>query len=420
MPKNIGFLSTRFAGTDGVSLESAKWAEVLWDDRHISYWYSGRSDRHPDLAHIVPEAYFGHTENRWINERIWSTTRRDRQVSRRLRALTDYLKDTLYDFVERYKIDVLVPQNVLTIPMHVPLGVAVTEFLAETRMPAICHHHDFYWERTRFSVNGVQDLLDMAFPADLDNMRHVVINQAAGEQLALRKGATSLLIPNVFEFERPPPQPDAYSKDVRTDLGLSPDDIFILQPTRIVPRKGIEHAIKLVALLNDPRCKLVISHEAGDEGYEYRDMLMELARQENVDLRFVDTRVGEVRQYDAEGKKVYTLWDLYPHADLVTYPSTYEGFGNALLEAIYFKLPIVINRYSIFIQDIEPKGFKLVVIDGFITGSVVREVRRILDDPNYRQQMVDHNYRIARHFYSFTMLRRSLRTLLTGLTGYNP
>ena len=58
-----------------------------------------------------------------------------------------------------------------------------------------------------------------------------------------------------------------------------------------------------------------------------------------------------------EGKKVYTLWDLYHHADFVTYPSIYEGFGNALLEAIYFRKACLINRYSIFIRDIEPKGF---------------------------------------------------------------
>jgi len=29
MIKNIGFVSTRFAGTDGVSLESSKWANVF-------------------------------------------------------------------------------------------------------------------------------------------------------------------------------------------------------------------------------------------------------------------------------------------------------------------------------------------------------------------------------------------------------
>ena len=44
-PLHIGFVSTRFAGTDGVSLESAKWAQVLWDLKYVSYWYAGKLDR---------------------------------------------------------------------------------------------------------------------------------------------------------------------------------------------------------------------------------------------------------------------------------------------------------------------------------------------------------------------------------------
>lgn len=419
MPKNIGFISTRFAGTDGVSLESAKWAEVLWDDRHVSYWYSGRSDREPGFSHIVPEAYFGYPENVWINSHIWNKTRRDRLISERIRSMTAYLKQTLYDFVERHRIDFLVPQNALTIPMHLPLGLAVTEFLAETGMPAIAHHHDFYWERTRFYVNCVQDLLDMAFPPSLANIRHVVINQAAEQQFSLRKGHSALLIPNVFDFEEAAPGPDEYAADVRAELGLAEDDIFVLQPTRVVPRKGIEHAIKLIGRFRDPRFKLVISHEAGDEGVDYKHMLEELALEEQVDLRFISDRVGEVRQYDDCGRKIYTLWDLYPHADLVTYPSAYEGFGNALLEAIYFRKPLVLNRYSIFIQDIEPKGFKLVVMDGIVTNRLVREVERVLGDADYRRNMVEHNFRVARRYYSYTILRRSLRTLMTSLTGLN-
>ena len=419
MSHNIGFISTRFAGTDGVSLESAKWAEVLWDDKHVSFWYSGLSDRDPSFSYVIPEAYFGHPENVWINERIWSSTRRDSLVSNRIRKMAYYLKQTLYDFVQRFDIDIVIPQNILTIPMHVPLGLAMTEFLAETGMPGIAHHHDFYWERTRFSINCVDDFLDMAFPPSSPHIRHAVINRQAEEQLSLRKGSSSLLIPNVFAFEKASPEPDEYSLDVREQIGLSEDDIFVLQPTRIVPRKGIEHAIKLIGMLKDPRFKLVISHEAGDEGHDYKHMLMEMAHEEGVDVRLIADRIGEVRQLDDAGRKVFTLWDLYPHCDLVTYPSTYEGFGNALLEAIYFKKPILLNRYAIFVQDIEPKGFRLAVMDGIVTQRVVNEVRRILNDDAYREEMIEHNYRVAREFYSYTVLKRSLKTLLTSLKGVN-
>lgn len=421
MSKKIGFISTRFAGSDGVSLESSKWAEVLWSDQHVSFWYSGRNDRDPGCSYCVPEAYFGHPENLWINERIWGQSKRNPSVSLRIRELADYLKRTLYRFVEHYQIDLLIPQNVLAIPMHVPLGIAVTEFLAETQMPAIAHHHDFYWERTRFSVGAVKDYLDMAFPANLPNLHHITINQAATEQLALRKGVTSSLMPNVFDFDRPPRiDRDDYTADIRQEIGIRDDDILILQPTRIVPRKGIEHAIKLVGMLNDPRYKLVISHDAGDEGLEYKQRLQDLADQEGVDLRFFAARIGEIRQVDHAGNKIYTLWDIYKHADLMTYPSTYEGFGNALLEAIYFRVPVVINRYSIYVQDIEPKGFKLLEMDGFITPQLVEYVRRVIEDSAYKKKLVDHNYRVASQYYSYATLRNLLRYHIAALTGESP
>jgi glycosyltransferase involved in cell wall biosynthesis len=104
----------------------------------------------------------------------------------------------------------------------------------------------------------------------------------------------------------------------------------------------------------------------------------------------------------------------------MTYPSTYEGFGNALLEAIYFRVPVVINRYSIYVQDIEPKGFKLLEMDGFITPELVEEVRRVIEDRDYRDSVVDHNYEVASHYYSYSVLRRILRYHIAALTGEAP
>lgn len=415
--EKIGFVSTRFAGLDGVSLESAKWAEVLWDIDHVSYWYGGRLDRDPSVSLCIPEAFFGHQENQWINKRIWGVNHRSPAVTERIHDMANYLKSTLYEFVHQFDLTFLIIENALTIPMHVPLGVAITEFLGETRFPAIAHHHDFYWERSRFTVNGVTDFLEMAFPPRDPMLQHVVINQAAQEELSWRKGLISTLVPNVLDFEKPPPPLDDYSSDVRNELGLAPGDVMILQPTRVVPRKGIEHAIKLVQMLGDPKYKLVISHEAGDEGFEYFHMLKEMAHESRVDLRFVSTRVGDRRRVNDAGKKVYQLWDLYPHAGLVTYPSFYEGFGNAFLEALYFRVPVLVNRYHIFMRDIEPKGFKLPVMDGFVTQAVVEKVRDLLENHDHRESIMAYNYQMAAKFYSYSVLRRTLRTLITNVTG---
>jgi glycosyltransferase involved in cell wall biosynthesis len=301
--------------------------------------------------------------------------------------------------------------------MHVPLGVALTHLIAETGIPTIAHHHDFYWERTRFSINAISDILDMAFPPTSAAIQHVTINTLAQEQLAMRKGDSSILIPNVLDFETPPPEPDEYARQFRHDVGLPPEDIVFLQPTRVVPRKGIEHSIGLVAQLKDPRCRLVVSHESGDEGDAYMGALKEMAAQQGVEMRFVHTHVSEARFTDAEGRRRYTLADAYSQADFITYPSIYEGFGNALLEAYYYRKPVLVNRYSIFISDIEPRGFRSITMDGFLTRDVVEQVRRVITDEAYRREMVNHNYELCKAFFSYTVLRRRLRVLITNITG---
>ena len=85
----------------------------------------------------------------------------------------------------------------------------------------------------------------------LGEVRHVVINASGRNQLALRSGANSYLIPNVMDFANPPPDVDSYNGDLRQALCPGDDDRFILQPTRVVQRKGIEHAIELVKRLDD-------------------------------------------------------------------------------------------------------------------------------------------------------------------------
>lgn len=301
--------------------------------------------------------------------------------------------------------------------MHIPLGIALTELIAETQIPTIAHHHDFYWERSRYIVNAVGDYLRMAFPPNLPNIEHVVINSAAQEELALRTGITSIIIPNVLDFENPLDIDGKATKDFRKTIGLEADDVFILQPTRVVQRKGIEHAIELIEELDDPRYKLVISHEAGDEGLEYGNWLKEHARERGVDLRTLNLRISDPMNPDVNREDLYTLWDVYPHSDFITYPSLYEGFGNAFLEAVYFKKPLLINRYTIFIRDIEPKGFDLISMDGYLNHKTVNKVREVLESPQRRKKMVDTNFDIARRHYSYAVLRRRLSTLLINFFG---
>lgn len=414
MINNIGFISTRFAGTDGVSLETEKWARVFEKEGLGCFYFAGELDRPPSHSHLVPAAHFMDPSIRSIfNAAFTSHVNgvRTRQLTREIYDFKEHLKDELYNFIAKFKIDLLIPENALTIPLNIPLGLAITEVIAETGLATIAHHHDFFWERPQFKTNAVWDYLKMAFPPHLPTIRHVVINSSASHQLSLRTGISSSTIPNVMDFENPPPPPDAYAGDVREALGLDPDERLILQPTRVVKRKGIEHSIELISRLG-MRARLVISHATGDEGHDYEQRIIDYARRMQVNTRFVSNIINERRGTTSGGRKIYTLQDIYHHADFVTYPSTYEGFGNAFLEAVYFRKPILVNHYSIYTFDIKPKGFLSVEIDGFVTDQAVEKTRALIEDPRLREEMVENNYALGKKFYSYEVLHDKLMNLM--------
>jgi len=415
-PKNIGFIATRLAGTDGVSLEASKWANFFEKEGLTCFYFAGECDRDPERSYMVPEAHFKHPGIREIHQNCFGALKRGDRISQKIHEFRLRLKNHLYKFIRQFKIDFLVTENSLTIPLNIPLGIAIAELISETGIATIAHHHDFFWERQAFMRNAVWEYLNMAFPPHLPQIKHVVINSSANNQLSLRTGISPTIIPNVMDFDNPPEPIDDYASDVRNALGVEDDQLFILQPTRVVKRKKIELAIELVNRLGK-KAKLVISHASGDEGYDYECRVKEYACLMNVDTVFVSDIINEKRGFTESGKKIYTLNDIYPHADLVTYPSDFEGFGNAFIEAIYFRKPIVVNSYSIYTMDIKPKGFSVIEINGYITDKAIMQVEKILEDKKLRQKMVDHNYEVAKTCYSYSVLQKKLKNLLMECTS---
>jgi glycosyltransferase involved in cell wall biosynthesis len=435
----IGIVSTRLAGTDGVSLEAAKWATILGELGYECFYLAGQLDRPAHRSRLTPEAYFGHPDIDAINAAAFAGTqdvtlaadaehprihRRDYfspyvrppTVTKRIHELRAHLKTEIYAFIRDFDLHLLIVENALAIPINIPLGLAIAEVVAETGIPVIAHHHDFAWERQRFAVNCVGDYIAAAFPPVLPSVRHVVINSVQGQQLAWRTGLASRVIPNVMDFDRPPPPPDEYARDVRADLGVAVGEYLILQPTRIIQRKGIEHAIELTRRLGVP-ATLVISHAEGDEGGDYTQRVREFANLLGVHVRFESEIVGAERGTTTDGRRVYALADVYPKADLVTYPSSIEGFGNAFLEAVYHRRPLVVNRYSTYEIDIKPHGFKVVELDNYVSAASIADARRLLEDPLLAEAWADENVALARRHFSFAVLARRLTALLAECFG---
>ncbi len=416
--KSVGFVSFRFSGTDGVSLEATKWAEIFNKLGWQCHYLAGELDEQLDSTMCEPILQFTHPDIQEIYHMAFANRdKRTTAFTERVHVLRKRIKDILYAFVEKHNICLLVTENSLTIPLNLPLGMALTEYIAESNIPCIAHHHDFFWERQRFLTNCVWDILRSCYPPHLSSISHVVINSSACNQLALRTGISATLIPNVMPFEHPASGKDDYNSDIRQALGVEDNEYLVLQPTRVVQRKGVEHAIELVARMNVKSSKdfaLVISHASGDEGFEYQQRLYEYAQLLNVKTTFESEKIQEMR-CDLNGQKCYSLNDIYPYADLVTYPSLFEGFGNAFLEAIYFRKPLVVNNYSTYAYDIRPLGFEVVEFNNFISSKTVDETLSMLSNPSRIQQMVDTNYELGLRHFSYRILEERLRHIVNNL-----
>ncbi len=193
---------------------------------------------------------------------------------------------------------------------------------------------------------------------------------------------------------------------------MAESDYYILEPVHIIRRKGIELAIELLERLNDPRCKFMFTH-VEDAELDYLAELQSQARAANVPLQLVMEHIGPERGM-VSGYKIYTLWDAYVHADFVMYPSVYEGFGNALLETVYFRKPMLVNNYIVYAADIGPLGFQFVEIDFEVTDAAVEQVRDLLAHPDKWQPMVEHNYALAEQYFSYSVLERLLAQLIAA------
>ena len=242
----------------------------------------------------------------------------------------------------------------------------------------------------------------------------MVINSIASHQLKYRRGISNTIIPNVFNFARKPEEQGDFRDELKRKLGFQNNEVFILQPTRIVPRKWIERSLEIVKYLTRPNPKLVISHASGDEGDDYYQKILEYATQLGVEIIHINHLIRN-NIFNEVG--MYSIAEIYSCADLVTYPSRYEGFGNAFLEAVYYKKPIVLNRYPVYVADIEPKSFQIITFDEEVDPGIINKINRVLSNKTYRTKMVEANFNIAKQYFSFELLEKKLLTLVKSFNS---
>ncbi|MGD8398099.1 MAG: glycosyltransferase family 4 protein [Anaerolineae bacterium] len=448
----IGILHYQIGSTDGVSLEIEKWKRVLNEMGHEVYLAAG--DLGTAEGTYIEEMYHHRADARRLYRSTFQALAgypNEEAYRAELMYLAGCIEEQVRAFIHENQIDFLIVENLWSVAVNPAASVAIGRLVQDLGIPTLGHHHDFYWEREdgiALTCGTAIEVADRYLPPRGHHIEHIVINSIAQRELAERKGIPSTVVPNVFDFASAPWIVDDYNRDLRERIGLRPNDVMVLQATRIIPRKGIEIAVDLVRALDmperrarlrarglydgrpfddDSRIVLVLAGYARDDltgGYLQR--LKHKLERSDIDAIFIEEMVAADRQMD-DGEKIYSLWDTYVHADFVTYPSFYEGWGNQLLETLRARLPFALFEYPVYRADIAHADLRvvslgskvknlddlgLVQVEPEIIDLAADEAVQLLTDKDLRRAVVDHNFEAGRRHYSLGALRRYLSDLV--------
>lgn len=438
----IAFISGKLGDVDGVSLEVDKWIEVLQKEGHTVYTIAGKYENpvqniQSKNQFLLDKLRFDSTLQKHYEKMMFPyITRQPTHLTSSTRDIIldemmvhgKELGEDIFQVIQENNIDLIIAENTNAMPMTILGGIAVYNLLNEYKVATIFHHHDFWWERSRFSQSRIEGLLNNIMPPSDIGSEHVVISSYSAHILSSIKRVMPTVVPNCENFETPVVLDD-FNSHFRIDLGFKKDDILFIQPTRIVPRKRIEDSVRLVGKYGrrypeiKDKLKFIISLYQGDElDDSYIDEIMELAVRESVELHLISERVSSLRSVNENGQRIYTSRDVLVNADIVTYLPKWEGFGNAYLESVSCNVPVVISTYLVYKTDIKGAGFENIEIrdeyteEGLleIPDSVLDEIHLILNNNDKRSKMTDNNFNIGKKEFGFNMLSKKLNELLVS------
>ena len=232
--------------------------------------------------------------------------------------------------------ELVVVENLCSLPINPDAAELAAQVLQAHDGAVVFHHHDLPWQRAGlYAPPGI--------PPRREHSLHVTINDHSRVELAHR-GIEAVTIRNAFDLD--PLRGDREA--TRRAFGFDADHLVLVQPTRAIPRKNIPGAIAfaatLDALIPDREVRLWITGPAED-GYD--DVFSRLVAEAPIPIN-----VGRAE----------SVADAYAAADLVVFPSTWEGFGNPVIESIAHRRAIAVGGYPV-LDELRAFGVVLLSID---------------------------------------------------------
>jgi glycosyltransferase involved in cell wall biosynthesis len=290
----VAIVSFRLGGSDGVSVESGKWAAALASLGFEVVTVAGEGP----VDRLLPGLAMG-------ADAPPSST-----------DVAGALADAALVVVE----------NLCSLPLNVKAASVVAQCVRGRR--ALLHHHDLPWQRPQYAHH--------AAPPDDQAWAHVTVNDLSRRQLA-HHGIAATTVRNAFDVDAPPGDRDA----TRLLLGLGRDERVVLQPTRAIPRKNVAGGLALAEALGATYWLLGRAEDGFGPELE----------------RLIGRATCPIRLGHGPGPEELDMADAYAACDLVVLPSTWEGFGNPAIESAVHRRPLAIGPYPVA-TELEAFGFR--------------------------------------------------------------
>lgn len=445
---NIAMIHFRVGATDGVSLEMDKWKHILSSLGHKVTYIAAES--HGTDAYIIPEMSITSDEHKKLfhncYENLSDYTDGD-ELLEDIMQKRDVIYQKLLSYVIHQNIDLIIPNNVSSLGLNLPTGLAISKLIQTTKLHVIYHHHDFYFERERYShptASFIKEMLNYDFPYHNERCQHVVINRLAQQELKKRRHLDAYVIPNVFDFNRDSWVEDEQSHKLKTFCDIQDGDITILQATRIEDRKAIELALDVTQELYSRKDELInqklYNHHVFKKTSRIHFIMAGLNEMKPnlyeklstkmssmpYQIHIISDQIGSEHQ---TSDKLFTLWDTYKIADVITYPSILEGWGNQLLEGVFAKKPMVIYEYPVYVTDLKPLSFDFISLgsthqkdnQGLITvqpsliNNACDKLIQTLKSPARYNRIIQTNYEIAKKHFSYEALEMHIKHIISNI-----
>ncbi|HEY8678649.1 MAG TPA: glycosyltransferase family 4 protein [Candidatus Dormibacteraeota bacterium] len=287
-------------------------------------------------------------------------------------------------------LDTLIVHNALTLHFNLPLTSALWDLARGEGCRVISWCHDLSWAnplyQPRMHPGEPWSLLRRPNP----QIAPVFISTQRRKEWEHLTGTTvdpaTVIHNGIDPFALL--QLGARTRALVQQFGLAEADVVMLAPVRITKRKNLEWAIEAAAAIqaSGKRVRLLITGPPGPHNpraLRYVEELKALRShhglEESVCFLFEQRPAGAENEYAVDA---VTLADLYMLSDVVTLPSTSEGFGLPLAEAAIFRTPVVCTDLPAF-REVAATAPHFVPIEAGSSG-FTRAVMAALDEPAAR------------------------------------